>query len=220
MESKSKSKAAPKQEALATVPTPATYNWMVKKVDPDTAEEYDAPKYKYIPGNPRDYRTDMGTAGTIKINGLKEVPVPFTIQPIAARGFTANLFDMGEKDWLELAFVDSQNCVSMILFHGFSYEAFMENIATALEYDEVKISDVLLTINLDEKKNEKLKAIYHIASFTYEIAPDQAHTKELKAYAREHKIFRKATVKEDQVLHFSHMMHNPLEAEASKELSE
>lgn len=208
----------PAAETPTTALTPTAYNWLIKKVDNDTGEEYDAPKYKYIPGNPREYRTDMGTTGSIKINGLKEVPVPFTVQAIAQRGFTANLFDMGEKQWLELFFVDEQDCVSAILFHGFSYEAFLENIATALTYDDVKLADVLLTINLDEKKNEKLKAIYHIASFTYEKAPDVAKTKELKAFAREHKIFRRATVKDDQEVHFSHMVYNPLDA-AAKEIS-
>jgi hypothetical protein len=216
----------PAPEAQLPVPSPtnqlvqaSAYNWMIKKTDEDTGEEYDAPKYKYIPGNPRDYRTDMGTEGTIKINGLKAVGVPFTIQPIAWRGFTANLFEMGEKDWVEIFFIDDQNCVSAILFHGFSYESF-QNLLAPLEYDELKLSDVLLTITMDQKKNEKLKAIYHIAGFTHEEAPDKERTKELKAYAREHKLFRKATTKEDQVLHFSHRVYNPFEEEAAKTISQ
>jgi hypothetical protein len=209
----SKKAPAPKEEVKApstALATQSAYNWMIEKTDEDTGEVYDAPKYKYIPGNPRDYRTDMGATGGIKINGIREVPTPFTFQPIAWKGFTANLFEMGEKDWVELLFIDDQNCVSAILFHGFSYEAFVELLAP-LEYDELKLSDVLVTVSLDKKKNEKLKAEYHIASFTYEKAPDEAKTKELKAYAREHKLYRKATVKEDAVIHFSYRMFNPLE---------
>lgn len=217
MESKAKSKAAPKTEALAPIPTNGPFNWLIKKVDEDTGEEYDAPKYKYIPGNPRDYRTDMRGGGGIKINGLKEVPVPFTLQVIACKGFTSNLFDMGEKDWVELWFIDAQNCVSAMLFHGFSYEAFLELLAP-LEYDELKISDVLVTITLEEKDNKALKTKYLIASFTYEPAPDKARTKELKAFAREHKLFRKATIKEGEVIHFNHGVHDPLQE--VKEISE
>jgi hypothetical protein len=194
------------------------FNWFIKKVDEDTGEEYDAAKYKYISGNPRDYRSDMGTEGTIKINGVRAVPIPLIVQPIAWRGFTANLFDMGEKDWVEIWFIDEQNCVSAILFHGFSYEAF-QNLLAPLEYDELKLSDVLVKIEFEKKKNVALKAEYHIAKFTHEEAPDKERTKELKAYAREHKLFRKATTKEDQVVHFSHRIYNPLE-ETAKEITQ
>jgi hypothetical protein len=211
------SKKAPAKTEIVVAPasglaTQSAYNWLKKKVDEDTGEEYDAPKYKYIPGNPRDYRTDMGADGSIKINGVKPVELPMTIQALAWKGFTCNLFDMGEKNWVELWFIDSQDCVSAMLFHGFSYEAFMELLAP-LEYDELKLSDVLLTINLDKKRNAALKLDYHIASFTYTEATDKERTKELKAYAKEHQLYRKATIKEEGYTeHFNHRVYNPIEA--------
>lgn len=199
-------KTAPEETAVAVVPV--AYNWQMEKLDEDSGELTTVNKYKYIPGNPRDYRTDMRGGGGISINGTRLVELPLVVQPLAWRGFTSNLFDMGEKNWVEVAFIDPQNAVSMILFHGFSADAFLEMLAP-LEYDDLKLSDVLLKIELIEHENKTLKTKYAIAKFSYEAAPDKERTKELKAYAREHKLYRNATIKEDAVVHFSHRMHNP-----------
>ncbi|WP_245565053.1 hypothetical protein [Spirosoma spitsbergense] len=160
-------------------------------LDEDTGEIVDI--FKYLEGHPRQYRFDAKD-GSFNINGDRPVGKTLTFQPIAWRIFTDNILNMGTKNWAELFFVDERNCVSAVLFHGFS----VDNIFRLIEplyYDDLTLADVVITATPERKENTKIqpKGVYYICSFSYAIA-DAAQTKALKAYARERPIFRQETL--------------------------
>lgn len=162
-----------------------------QKVDETTGEIFS--KYKYLEGSPRQYRFDA-KEGEFNINGTDKIGRTLTFQPIAWRVFTDNILNLGTKNWAELFFIDEKNCVSAVLFHGYS----VDNILRLIEplfYDDLTLADVVLTVTAEKKENTKIqpKGIYYIASFSYTLA-DAGRTQELKAFGQDFRIFRQETV--------------------------
>ncbi|GAB3990813.1 hypothetical protein GCM10028807_18780 [Spirosoma daeguense] len=150
-------------------------------------------KYKYLEGHPRQYRFDA-KEGVFNINGTEKLGRTLTFQPIAWRIFTDNILNMGTKNWAEIFFIDDKNCVSAILFHGYS----VDNIFRLIEplyYDDQTLSDVVMTAVAEKKENTKVqpKGVYYIATFSYKIG-DVEKTVELKQFAQDVKIFRQETL--------------------------
>ncbi len=150
-------------------------------------------KYKYLEGHPRQYRFDA-KEGVFNINGAEKLGRTLTFQPIAWRIFTDNILNMGTKNWAEIFFLDEKNCVSAVLFHGYS----VDNIFRLIEplyYDDLTLADVVITAVAEKKENTKIqpKGVYYIAQFSYKMG-DVAKTNELKQFAAEHKIFRQETL--------------------------
>jgi hypothetical protein len=150
-------------------------------------------KYKYLEGHPRQYRFDA-KEGVFNINGDQKLGKTFTFQPIAWRLFTDNILNMGTKNWAEIFFVDEKNCVSALLFHGYS----VDNIFRLIEplyYDDLTLADVIISVTPEKKENTKIqpKGVYYIANFSYTMG-DEAKTAELKLFAQENKIFRQETL--------------------------
>lgn len=152
-----------------------------------------ARRYKYLEGHPRQYRFDA-KEGVFNINGNEKLGRTLTFQPIAWRIFTDNILNMGTKNWAEIFFIDEKNCVSAVLFHGYS----VDNIFRLIEplyYDDLTLADVVITAVAEKKENNKIqpKGVYYIANFTYKMA-DVEKTKELKQFAQEVKVFRQETL--------------------------
>ncbi len=155
-------------------------------------------RYKYLEGHPRQYRFDA-KEGVFNINGSEKLGGPsngrtLTFQPIAWRIFTDNILNMGTKNWAELFFIDEKNCVSAVLFHGYS----VDNIFRLIEplyYDDLTLADVVITAVAERKENNKIqpKGIYHIATFAYTLGNPE-RTAELKAFAESVKVFRQETL--------------------------
>ncbi len=150
-------------------------------------------RYKYLEGHPRQYRFDA-KEGVFNINGSEKLGRTLTFQPIAWRIFTDNILNMGTKNWAEIFFIDAKNCVSAILFHGYS----VDNIFRLIEplyYDDLTLADVVITAVAERKENTKIqpKGIYHIATFSYTLG-DPERTSELKQFANDTKIFRQETL--------------------------
>lgn len=150
-------------------------------------------RYKYLEGHPRQYRFDA-KEGVFNINGSEKIGRTLTFQPIAWRIFTDNILNMGTKNWAEIFFIDAKNCVSAILFHGYS----VDNIFRLIEplyYDDMTLADVVITAVAERKENNKIqpKGIYHIATFSYTLG-DAERTGELKQFAGDHKVFRQETL--------------------------
>jgi hypothetical protein len=99
---------------------------------------------------------------------------------MAWRFFEDDILQMGRKKWVELFFVDEKNCVSAILFHGYSRDN-LEKLARDLFYEDVTLSDVKITAKFVPKKNEKQKPaiLYHIAEFEVEEVADPETLKDL-----------------------------------------
>ena len=170
-------------------------------------------RYKYLEGHPRQYRFDA-KEGVFNINGTEKVGGPshgrtLTFQPIAWRIFTDNILNMGTKNWAEIFFIDEKNCVSAVLFHGYS----VDNIFRLIEplyYDDLTLADVVITAVAEKKENSKIqpKGIYYIANFSYKMA-DPTVSAELKQYAGDYKVFRQETLTDIANIKTAFNYYNP-----------
>ncbi|WP_018620775.1 hypothetical protein [Spirosoma luteum] len=165
-------------------------------------------KFKYLEGHPRQYRFDA-KEGIFNINGTEKLGRTLTFQPIAWRIFTDNILNMGTKNWAELFFVDEQNCVSAVLFHGYS----VDNIFRLIEplyYDDLILADVIITAVAEKKEYTKSqpKGTYYIATFSYKMA-DIETTKTLKEFSDGVKIFRQETLTDIANVKTAFNFYNP-----------
>jgi len=166
-------------------------------------------KYKYLEGHPRQYRFDA-KEGVFNINGTQKLGPNLSFQPIAWRIFSDNILNMGTKNWAEIFFIDEQNCVSAVLFHGYS----VENIFRLIEplfYDDLTLADVVITASAEKKENTKIqpKGVYYIASFSYELGHEKT-THELSQFVRDSRIFRQETLTDLADVKSSSGYFNPL----------
>jgi hypothetical protein len=176
-------------------------------IDPVSGEI--SSKYKYLEGHPKQYRFDA-KEGKFNINGSVKLSDTFTFQPVAWRIFEDDIMQMGRKKWAEIFFIDEKNCLSAMMFHGWSVENLFKLIEP-LYYDDLTLADVVITATARKKENTKItpKGVYYIAEFAYAGA-DQAITKELKEFAADHKIYRAETLTEVADIKVAHNFYNPL----------
>ncbi|MEZ0487479.1 hypothetical protein [Fibrella aquatica] len=165
-------------------------------------------RYKYLEGHPRQYRFDA-KEGVFNINGAEKLGRTLTFQPIAWRIFTDNILNMGTKNWAELFFIDEKNCVSAVLFHGYS----VDNIFRLIEplyYDDLTLADVVITAVAEKKENNKIqpKGVYYIANFSYKMATPEKSA-ELKLFAQDYKVFRQETLTDIANIKTAFNYYNP-----------
>jgi hypothetical protein len=175
----------------------------------DTATGEVINKYKYLEGHPRQYRFDA-KEGKFNINGTQKLGSSFSFQPIGWRIFKDNILGMGQKTWAEIFFTDEKNCVSTILFHGYSVEGIFKLI-DPLYYDDLSLADVVITATASKRENTKItpKGVYYLAEFSYSLAPKE-RTEELKAYALEINLYRQETISDLAEITACHNYFNPL----------
>ena len=148
---------------------------------------------KYMKGSPRQYRFDA-KKGSFNLYGNIEAGKTLTFQPIAYRLFKDDILGMGLKKWIELFFIDPENCVSSILFHSYSVQEF-QNLLEQLIYSNLAVTDLVFTVSGSEKKNTKINATYYIAQWSYHPA-DAATTAQLKEFAETVPLYRADTFTE------------------------
>ena len=190
--------------------TPENAPFATPAVDETTGELItpNAQPFKYLEGHPRQYRFDA-KEGVFNINGTDKLGRILTFQPIAWRIFTDNILNMGTKNWAEIFFIDEKNCVSAVLFHGYS----VDNIYRLIEplyYDDRTLADVVITAVAEKKENTKIqpKGVYYIATFSYKLA-DAGQSEPGKAFARQHRIFRQETLTDIANVKTSQNYYNP-----------
>lgn len=160
---------------------------------------------KYRVGSPRAYRFDAGK-GQVNRDGQEIITKsgePFSFIPVAWRVFNDNLFDMGRKKWAEMFFVNQHGILCLIMFHTYTVESLIE-IESDLFYDDLKITDVVLTIKPEAKTSKKLDEAtqkpmaYYIGKWTFEAAkPDVLEA--MKAMTAGQEIYRLDTFKNTAV---------------------
>lgn len=165
--------------------------------------------FKYLEGHPRQYRFDA-KKGIFNINGVEEIGQTLSFQPIAWRLFTDDILKMGRKKWAEIFFIDSLNCVSVILFHGYS----VDNIYRLIEplyYADLSMADAVITATLVKKENTKIqpKGVYFLAEFTYKNAPTPTDDA-LRSFVADTKLFRLETVTKTAETTTTVNYHSPL----------
>lgn len=127
-------------------------------------------KYKYLEGQARQYRFDAKD-GEFNLYGEEKLGPSLKLQPIAWRTFQDAILGMETTRWVELFFVDEDNCISAVLFHGYSYDAFMRMLEPMF-YKGLALNQVIITVTAIRKETVKngQKAVYHIADFKTKIA--------------------------------------------------
>ncbi|KAA9341196.1 hypothetical protein [Larkinella humicola] len=202
---KNQTPATSQTEVVSSEAVTPTLN---EQVDEETGEVTDTFKFKYLEGHPRQYRFDA-KQGLFNINGTEVLGNTLTFQPLAWRIFTDSILNMGQKTWAELFFVDAANCVSSVLFHGYS----VDNIFRLIEplfYADLTLADVVITATAEKKENTKIqpKGTYYIATFGYQMA-DRKLTQELTAYAKSNRLFRQETTTDRANISRLYNWYNP-----------
>jgi hypothetical protein len=189
---------APAAAATAAAVTPSRAYMQVVSVDEETGEVIEKPRFKYLPGHPRQIRFDA-KAGSFNINGEQTIGKTISFIPVALRIFSDNILNMGRKLWAELFFVDGAGAVCAVLFHGYSVEN-LQKLNAALFYDDLKLTDVVLTVEPIKKQTEKpdeagvlKKANYFIAEFKY-TAADPAEVEARRQFVEDFDLYREETL--------------------------
>jgi hypothetical protein len=186
--------AAAAATAAAVTPSRAYLNATVT----EDGELVETPKFKYLPGHPRQIRADL-KAGVFNVNGQEVLGKTLTFIPVGLRIFSDNILSMGRKVWAEVFFVDKSNVVCAVLFHGYSVEN-LQKLNASLFYDDLKLTDVELTVTPIKKQTEKpddsgkmQKAQYFIAEFSYKPA-DPAEVQARQEFAEDFDLYREETL--------------------------
>ncbi|MBU6122250.1 hypothetical protein [Hymenobacter siberiensis] len=187
---KTAASAAPAAPAATVTPTRA---YLTATVDEATGEVTEASRFKYLPGHPKQIRADL-KAGVFNVNGDKVLGKTISFIPVALRIFSDNILNMGRKIWAELYFVDEAGAVCAVLFHGYSVEN-LQKLNASLFYDDLKLTDVVLTVTPIKKQTEKdgKPATYFIAEFSY-VAADPAEVQARQEFAEDFDLYREETL--------------------------
>lgn len=168
---------------------------------PETAEL----QVKYRPGFPRNYRFDASRGLFILgENTITQKGEPIAFIPIAYRIFQDDILGGGLKKWVEFFFINQAGHLCSLLFHGFSVEN-LERKTVDLFYDEVNLSEVILTatpVEKTKKSGEGKGSKYYIADFSYQVLPQESRN-EIKLLGETLKIYRSDTLTRNVLLEIS-----------------
>lgn len=151
---------------------------------------------KYIQGMPKEYRANC-SGGEVRDHVLNKSHKIFRIHPIGYRFFEDRLFADKKKEidreWVEMFFVDDMNCLSTIMFHGYSVQN-LKQLQALIFYVDHNIHEVTIEVSFAEKKNKDDEK-YFIAEFEIvdEDLDEEKMAKHL-AYAKEMKPYRASTL--------------------------
>lgn len=180
-------------EAATAAAVTLSRAYLAASVDEATGEVVESSRFKYLPGHPRQIRADL-KAGVFNLNGQEVLGKTLTFIPVALRIFSDNILSMGRKVWAELFFIDKTGAVCAVLFHGYSVEN-LQKLNASLFYDDLKLTDVELTVTPVKKQTEKegKPATYFIAEFSYKAA-DPAEVQARQEFAEDFDLYREETL--------------------------
>jgi len=177
--------------------------------DSDTGEL----QIKYRPGFPRNYRFDASRG----LFGLGEMIItkkgePLSFIPTSYRIFQDDILGFGLKKWVEFFFINQLGHVCSLLFHGYSVEN-LERCTHDLYYDEVNLSEVILTVTPIEKtkkEGEGKGSKYFIAEFSYQVLTN-VQRNEIKLLGEATKVWRADTLTGNSTMELSVNYHPPIQ---------
>ena len=160
---------------------------------------------KYRPGFPRHYRFDA-SRGVFSLNEMTITKrgEPLTFISISYRIFKDDILGFGLKKWAEFFFLNQAGHVCSLLFHGYSVEN-LERKTNELFYDEVNLSEVILTVTPIEKtkkEGEGKGSKYFIAEFSYQVLTNEQRN-EIKLLGEALNIWRADTLTGDSTMELS-----------------
>ena len=165
---------------------------------------------KYRPGFPRHYRFDA-SRGLISLSDMNitKKAEPLSFIPISYRIFQDDILGYGLKKWAEFFFINQLGHVCSLLFHGYSVEN-LEKGTHDLYYDEVNLSEVILTVTPIEKtkkEGEGKGSKYFIAEFSYKVLSNEQRN-EMKLLSEALNVWRTDTLTENSTMELS-VNYNP-----------
>ena len=165
---------------------------------------------KYRPGFPRHYRFDA-SRGLISLSDMNitKKAEPLSFIPISYRIFQDDILGYGLKKWAEFFFINQLGHVCSLLFHGYSVEN-LEKGTHDLYYDEVNLSEVILTVTPIEKtkkEGEGKGSKYFIAEFSYKVLSNEQRN-EMKLLSESLNVWRTDTLTENSTMELS-VNYNP-----------
>ncbi|SNR53007.1 hypothetical protein [Hymenobacter mucosus] len=190
--------------------------YLLEKADEATGEVVQVPRFRYLPGHPRQIRFDA-KAGQFNIGGITPLGSAISFIPLAWRVFHDNILNMGRKLWAELFYADDKGAICAVLFHGYSVEN-LYRLIEPLFYDDLTLADVVVKVQAEKKETTKdgKKATYFIAQFSYEAA-DPQEVAARRDFARDFPIWRKETHTSAADVRITHGYTAPAEPEAAPE---
>jgi len=173
-------------------PTTAVPAYLTERLDEATGELVQVPRFRYLPGHPRQVRFDA-KKGEFNLGGVTPLGGSLSFIPLAWRVFQDDILNMGRKLWAELFYADDKGAICAVLFHGYSVEN-LYRLIEPLFYDDLTLADVLITVTAEKKQTTKegKKATYYIAQFSYQPA-DPAEVAARQDFARDFAIYRAET---------------------------
>jgi hypothetical protein len=170
-------------------------------INPETGEL----QIKYRPGFPRHYRFDASRG----LFSLSEMTItkkaePLSFIPISYRIFKDDILGYGLKKWVEFFFINQLGHVCSLLFHGYSVEN-LERCTHDLFYDEVNLSEVILTVTPIEKtkkEGEGKGSKYFIAEFSYKVLSNEQRN-EINLLGEAINVWRADTLTGDSTMELS-----------------
>ncbi|QJX47847.1 hypothetical protein HMJ29_13195 [Hymenobacter taeanensis] len=210
--------ATPAPETTLTL-GPLSPAYLMDKVDEASGEVMQVPRFRYLPGHPRQIRFDA-KAGQFNIGGITPLGPAISFIPLAWRVFSDNILNMGRKLWAELFFADEKGAICAVLFHGYSVEN-LYRLIEPLFYDELTLADVVVKVTAEKKETVKdgKKATYFIAGFSYEAAAPQ-EVAARRDFARDFPIWRQETYSTGAEVRISHGYTAPAEDAAPEGVEE
>ena len=165
---------------------------------------------KYRPGFPRHYRFDA-SRGLISLSDMNitKKAEPLSFIPISYRIFQDDILGYGLKKWAEFFFINQLGHVCSLLFHGYSVEN-LEKGTHDLYYDEVNLSEVILTVTPIEKtkkEGEGKGSKYFIAEFSYKVLSNEQRN-EMKLLGEALNVWRTDTLTGNSTMELS-VNYNP-----------
>jgi hypothetical protein len=168
---------------------------------------------KYRPGFPRNYRFDASRG----LFGLNEMAItkkgePLSFMAISYRIFQDDILGYGLKKWVEFFFINQLGHVCSLLFHGYSVEN-LERCTQDLFYDEVNLSEVILTVTPIEKtkkEGEGKGSKYFIAEFSYQVLTNEQRN-EIKWLGEALNVWRIDTLTRNSTMELSVNYHPPIQ---------
>ena len=136
-------------------------------------------KIKAIKGAPLNYRFNAsGQGGNLNFEGMENANLTkkgeaFTLCPIGYRAIKNRKFGR-EKSiiWVEIFFLNEKAQFSSVFFNNSSGEN-MLRIAKILEYEDLNLAQIKLTIAPRTKSNKDAGSDYYVCDFSYEELNDE-----------------------------------------------
>jgi len=195
-------------------------SWMIEVPNRITGEVKLVPKYKYMPGYPKEIRFDA-KSGNFNNAGITKMGNELIMLPVAWRFFEDEILGMKRRSWAEIFFLDNENNICSILFHDYSVNNF-KSVLPQLHYTDQELNQVRVKVTVSEHTALKLdgKPKYFLANFEF-LPIEESETDmliELYQFSQTQQFYRKSTLTPVADMELSFNYYNPYDQEREESI--